>query len=142
MKNLKKMQKYVEEEQSILWTVALRANKINRNEFIELKSMSYLVAYCVLCKKRDCYGFTATILLFQSQKLLGFDEETSMYYTTTHSQQHWTHTTTSIYYTTVFSDDFQGYEVMENAFLLKEQPHVLMHSIALSVSSFIRFKVF
>ena len=84
MKNHKKMQKYVEEEQSILWTVALRANKINRNEFIELKSMSYLVAYCVLCKKRDCYGFTA-ILLFQSQKLLGFDEETSMYYTTTHS---------------------------------------------------------
>ena len=78
MKNHKKMQKYVEEEQSILWTVALRANKINRNEFIELKSMSYLVAYCVLCKKRDCYGFTATILLFQSQKLLGFDEETSM----------------------------------------------------------------
>ena len=84
MKNHKKMQRYVEEEQSILWTVALQAIKINRNEFIELKSMSYLVAYCVLCKKRDCYGFTA-ILLFQSQKLLGFDEETSMYYTTTHS---------------------------------------------------------
>ena len=56
-----------------------------------------------------------------------------MYYTT-HSPQHTT--------TTVFSNDFQGYEVMENAFLLKEQPHVLMHSIALSVSSFIRFKVF
>ena len=136
------MQKYVEEEQSILWTVALRANKINRNEFIE----SYLVAYCVLCKKRDCYGFTATILLFQSQKLLGFDEETSMYIlyhyslSTTLNRTHTT--TTSIYYTTVFSDDFQGYEVMENAFLLKEQPHVLMHSIALSVSSFIRFKVF
>ena len=62
-------------------------------------------------------------------------------YTTTHSPQHWTHANT-IYYTTVFSDDFQGYEVMENAFLLKEQLHVLMHSIALSVSSFIRFKVF
>ena len=99
-----------------------------------------------MCKKRDCYGFTATILLFQSQKLLGFDEETSMYIlyhyslSTTLNRTHTT--TTSIYYTTVFSDDFQGYEVMENAFLLKEQPHVLMHSIALSVSSFIRFKVF
>ena len=100
MKNHKKMQKYVEEEQSILWTVALRANKINRNEFIE----SYLVAYCVLCKKRDCYGFTATILLFQSQKLLGFDEETSMYYTTTHSPQHWTeHTPLLLVYTILLS---------------------------------------
>ena len=54
-----------------------------------------------------------------------------MYYTT-HSPQHTT---------TVFSNDFQGYEVMENTFLLREL-HAWMHSIALSLSSFIRFKVF